>query len=228
MPPRKAKKPAPRPAGPAGVGAKSAQQAARREEILKAALAVFAEHGFEAARLDDVASRAGVAKGTLYLYFADKSALFQDLVRTAADPLIARLTALSAAPDVPAPMLLATFFEVFRTQVLATDRKLIIRLIIAEGPRFPELAAFYHTHVVSRGLALLRQVIARGVERGEIRSAALARFPQLVMAPAMIALLWDALFQKLEPIDIAEMFNAHLALITQTPPPTDPQRRPTP
>lgn len=198
---------------------KSAQQAARREEILKAGLAVFAEHGFEAARLDDVAKRAGVAKGTLYLYFKDKTALFEEIVRDAAAPLIERLTAISEAPDVPAPLLLATFLEMFRTQVLGTERKLILRLILAEGPRFPQIAQFYHREVVSRGMALMRTVIARGVARGEIRSAALEEFPQLIMAPALVALLWDGLFQKLEPIDFADMFGTYLSLVTQTPPP---------
>ncbi|MDX2205554.1 MAG: TetR/AcrR family transcriptional regulator [Hyphomicrobiaceae bacterium] len=207
---------------------RSAQQAARRDEILKAALAEFAAHGFEAARLDDVAKRAGVAKGTLYLYFADKTALFEELVRTAAAPVIERLADLSEAPDVPAPLLLATFFEVFRTQVLGTDRKLLLRLVLSEGPRFPEIAAFYHANVVSRGMALLRKVIARGVARGEIKNAALEQYPQLVMAPALVALVWDGLFQTLEPIDIAEMLKTHIDLLTQSPtrypPPTDPER----
>jgi AcrR family transcriptional regulator len=207
---------------------KSAQQAARREEILKAALAVFAEHGFEAARLDDVAKRAGVAKGTLYLYFKDKTALFEELVRTAASPIIERLSALSEAPDVPAPLLLSAFFEMFRTQVLGTDRKLLLRLVLAEGPRFPEIAAFYHANVVSRGMALMRKVIARGVDRGEIRSVALETFPQLIMAPALVALMWDALFQDLDPIDIGKMFNTYLALIQETPSPSDATRSPRP
>lgn len=196
---------------------KTAQQAARREEILSAALGVFAEHGFEAARLDDVAKRAGVAKGTLYLYFKDKTALFEEIVREAAAPLIERLGAMSEAPDVPAPLLLATFLEMFRSQVLDTDRKLILRLIIAEGPRFPQIAAFYHREVVSRGMVLLRKVIARGVSRGELRGDALERFPQLLMAPALAALLWDGLFQKHDPVDFKEMFAAHLSLITQSP-----------
>lgn len=225
MPPRKAKKPLPRP--PAAAGTPSPQQAARREEILKAALAVFAEHGFEAARLDDVAKRAGVAKGTLYLYFTDKTALFEAIVREAAAPIIERLASISEAPDVPAPLLLAAFFDMFRAQVLGTERKLVLRLILSEGPRFPPIAAFYHREVVSRGISLMRGVIARGVARGEIRSAALEQFPQLVMAPALVALLWDGLFQSLEPIDIAGMFDAYLALITQTSP-ADPERNPKP
>lgn len=199
---------------PRAAKARSAQQAARREEILKAGLGVFAEHGFEAARLDDVAQRAGVAKGTLYLYFTDKTALFEEIVRTAASPLIERLSAMSEAPDVPAPLVLTAFLELFRTEVLGTDRKLILRLILTEGPRFPHIAAFYHREVVSRGLAFLRKVIARGVARGELRPGALENFPQLVMAPALLALLWDGLFQKLEPIDIGGLFKAYLDLIT--------------
>ncbi len=212
---------------PRAAKARSAQQAARREEILNAGLSVFAEHGFEAARLDDVAQRAGVAKGTLYLYFTDKTALFEEIVRAAASPLIARLSAMSEAPDVPAPLVLAAFLEIFRTEVLGTDRKLILRLIMTEGPRFPHLAAFYHREVVSRGLAFMRLVIARGIARGELRASALEQFPQLVMAPALLALLWDSLFQTLDPIDIAGLFKAHLALLT-APDPAAAKRSPEP
>src|SRR5258708_16501064 len=73
---------------------------ARREAILKAALSVFAAHGFEAARLEDVAARAGVAKGTLYLYFRDKEALFEALVRSAVSPLLEHMDRIATAPDI--------------------------------------------------------------------------------------------------------------------------------
>src|SRR5215468_10034658 len=111
--------------------------AVRRQAILDAALDVFAERWFEEARLDDVAAQAGVAKGTLYLYFDDKEALFEEVVRSTAAPIVERLTALAAMAEVPFKDLLEALFKVFEKEVLGTRRKLLIRLIIAEGPRFP-------------------------------------------------------------------------------------------
>ena len=107
---------------------------------------------FAATRLDDVAKRAGVAKGTIYLHFKDKEALFEELIRTAIVPVVDRLTT-------PPPMTgsvrdaLEAFAMNFIREVATTRRADIIRLIIAEGPRFPAIADFYYREVISRGLA---------------------------------------------------------------------------
>jgi len=139
---------------------------ARRRAILEAALAEFAERGYAAARLDDVAARAGVAKGTLYLYFAHKEALFEQLIRSAVSPLIDRFAGLAAAADLSALEALDKFFDLFRTEVLGTDRKLLLRLIIAEGARFPAIAEFYYREVVAHGLTQAFQ--KRGLPRGSL------------------------------------------------------------
>jgi AcrR family transcriptional regulator len=182
---------------------------ARRQAILKAALQVFAEHGFEAARLDDVATRAGVAKGTLYLYFRDKEALFEALVRNAVSPLLAEMGRLAAAPQVPPAHALEAFFALFQKEVLGTERKLLLRLIIAEGPRFPAIAEFYYREVVSRGLALMRGLAARAAADGTFATAAPARFPQLVIAPLLVAVVWDGLFADIDPLDVSGLIEAH-------------------
>jgi AcrR family transcriptional regulator len=187
---------------------------ARRQAILKAALSVFAAHGFEAARLDDMAARAGVAKGTLYLYFRDKEALFEALIRDAIDPVLQRLQTVAAVPDMPLSRLLEALFSVFQTEMLGTERKLLVRLIIAEGPRFPAIAEFHYRNVVSRILPLIRSVAQRAVERGELRNDALARFPQLIAGPLLLAILWDAMFAKLEPLDVAGFLRAHREMLT--------------
>src|SRR5262245_8153531 len=108
---------------------------ARRQAILEAALTVFAAEGFAAARLDHVAEQAGVAKGTIYLHFRDKQDLFEQMVREAVSPVIARLEALAQLPDLPADTVLQSVFAVFRTEVLGTRRKDLLRLILTEGPR---------------------------------------------------------------------------------------------
>ncbi|MBX9590770.1 MAG: TetR/AcrR family transcriptional regulator [Hyphomonadaceae bacterium] len=185
----------------------------RREAILDAALAVFAEHGYEAARLDDMAARAGVAKGTLYLYFKDKEALFEALVRGAVSPIMGRLGEAAAAPGMTVASVLELFFAMFQKEVLGTRRKLVLRLVISEGPRFPALAEFYYREVVSQGLKMMRNVARHGVATGELSSEALARFPQLIVAPLLLATIWDGLFSKIDPLDVPGLLRAHRELL---------------
>ena len=94
-----------------------------------------------------------------------------------------------------------------------TQRGDIVRLIVAEGPRFPAVADFYYREVVSRGLAGMRALIELGIARGEIRHTGLARFPQIMVAPALIAVIWQSLFSRHAPLDAVEMFRVHLDLI---------------
>jgi AcrR family transcriptional regulator len=184
----------------------------RRQAIMEAALDEFIAQGYAATRLDDVAKHAGVAKGTIYLYFKDKQTLFEELVRTAIVPLVARLAALPpAAGSVRA--VLENFVASFVKEVVTTRRGAIIRLVMAEGPRFPDIADFYYREVVSRGLSAMRALIERGIASGEIRQAGLKEFPQIVAAPAMVAVIWQGLFGRLAPLDAAAMLRVHLDLI---------------
>ena len=130
--------------------------AERREAIIEAAMDEFIARGFAATRLDDVAKRAGVAKGTIYLHFKDKEALFEELIRTAIVPLVNRLAA--GPPPVGASVrdMVEGFARTFIHEVTTTRRGDIVRLIVAEGPRFPDIADFYYREVVSKGLAGMR------------------------------------------------------------------------
>lgn len=190
-----------------------AQRAAdRRQAILEAALDEFIEQGYAATRLDDVAGRAGVAKGTIYLHFKDKQALFEELVRTAIVPLVARLATLPAgAGSIRAA--LENFAASFVREVVTSRRGAIVRLVMAEGPRFPDIADFYYREVVARGLAAMSALIERGIASGEIRERGLKDFPQIVVAPAMVALIWQGLFGAHAPLDSAAMLRVHLDLI---------------
>lgn len=199
-------------------GRRKAGTTARRQAILDAALDVFAAHGFEAARLDDVATRAGVAKGTLYLYFRDKEALFEELIRSAVVPVLEGLShAAAAPPDVPIAQVLEGIFTLFEKEILGTKRKLLLRLIIAEGPRFPAIAQFYYREVVSKGLAAMRSVAQRAAERGDFPSDAVARFPQLIVAPLLVAVIWDGLFSNIDPLDVGGLLRAHRDVLTGQP-----------
>ena len=99
------------------------------------------------------------------------------------------------------------------TDVYGTRRKDVIRLIIAEGPRFPKLADFYYREVIARVLPAMRALLGRAVERGELADDALARFPQLLIAPALLAIIWNSLFERLAPLDVRDLMRAHLGLL---------------
>lgn len=186
---------------------------ARLQAILDAALDVFLDKGFAEARLDDVAARAGVAKGTIYLYVPSKQALFEALVQSGIGGALGAIEQKVLAPDMTAEEQFRALFDFLRQEVLGTRRLDIVRLFLREGSRFPELAEIYHREVISRGLALLRGIAERGVASGEFRSDEIVRFPQLAIAPGLMALIWTSLFQRLDPLDVAGMLDAHLALM---------------
>src|SRR5262245_58470781 len=193
-------------------GGRQARRDERRAAIIAAALEEFSARGFAAARLDDVAARAGVAKGTIYLYFHDKEHLFQELVRAMLRPLVG---AIEAAPmrDLPVRVVAEMIVDLFVKEIYGTRRRDVLRLILAEGPRFPKLAEFYYREVISRVLPLLRARLTLAVERGELASDALARFPQLLVAPGLMAIIWSSLFERFAPLDVKELMRAHLDLL---------------
>src|SRR4051794_7119858 len=191
---------------------RAARAAERRAAIVEAAMEEFIARGFAATRLDDIAQRAGVAKGTIYLHFKDKESMFEELVRTVIVPVVARLNALPP-PTGSVRDLVEVFANNFLTEVIGTRRGDLVRLIVAEGPRFPSVAEFYYREVVSRGMAGMRALIELGIARGEIREKDLARFPQILVAPAMIAVIWHGLFARHAPLDAQEMLRVHLDLI---------------
>jgi AcrR family transcriptional regulator len=191
-------------------GTREARSAARREAILAAALDEFSARGFEATRLDDVAKRA-VAKGTIYLYFRDKESLFQELIRATLAPIVGILEHLGTV-DVPVAVLSDRIVEMFVREVYETRRKDVIRLILSEGRRFPQIAEFYYREVLSRIIAAVRALLRRAAARGEV-PAGLVDFPQLIAAPGLIAIIWGGLFDRFEPLDVRAMMKTHVDLL---------------
>ena len=201
------------PASPKPASNRAERAAERRGAIIEAAMDEFSARGFAATRLDDVAKRAGVAKGTIYLHFKDKESMFEELIRTAIVPLLNRLDVGPPPPGGSVRDMIEGFVRTFIHEVTTTRRGDIVRLIVAEGPRFPAIADFYYREVVSKGLAGMRAAISLGIARGEIKHKDLAQFPQILIAPAMIAVIWQSLFSKHAPLDAIEMFRVHLDLI---------------
>jgi AcrR family transcriptional regulator len=187
----------------------------RRDAILAAALEEFSARGFAAARLDDVAARADVGKGTIYLHFRDKEALFQELVTSMLVPFIANLERVPSA-GLPIRTVLERLIDLFVREIYGTERRKLIRLIMTEGPRFPQLAEFHYHNVVKRAIAAMHVLLEAAHRRGELSNDALVRFPQLVIAPGIMAIVWSGLFDRFAPLDLAALMQAHLDLIFGT------------
>ena len=205
------KRPAPRRA-PAR---KEEERQAKLQAILDAALDVFLEKGFTEARLEDVVARAGVGKGTIYLYVRSKQALLETLIRSGIGGPIGAIEQRVLSLEAPAEAKLRALFSFLRKEILGTRRMDIVRLVLTEAGRFPELAEIYHREVVGTGMRLLRGIAEQGIATGEFQSDALVRFPQLAVAPGVLALLWTAFFQRLDPLDVEGMLETHLALMVR-------------
>jgi len=179
--------------------------------IRAAALDEFVEKGFAAARLDSIAERAGVAKGTIYLYFDKKESLFEEAVRAVIGPMIARFEALAGAREENAEAILRQMVRTLYQEVITDPKKRsLLRLMISQGPRFPPLLRFYHDEVVARSMDALKQVLAYGVERGEFARSPALDYPQILVGPALTAAIWTILFEDIDPIELDAFCEAHL------------------
>ena len=187
------------------------QKAQRQEAILAAAFDVFAAHGYEAARVDDVARRAGIAKGTIYLYFRDKERLFQSVVRNLipkrADVVV------KALPGPPRKVLRALLSQMYMNVVRNEKVRAILRMLVAECARFPQLAEIYHREIVVPGMKAMRQALNGGIAAGSFRKTAAVEFPQIIVAPALVAMMWQLLFAKSHPLDLDAYVKAHVDLV---------------
>lgn len=189
------------------------RKAARPGEIMEAGLAEFATRGFEATRMEDVARRAGVAKGTVFLYFPTKEALFEAALRSRLAPVLEGVEAAVDAYPGPTFDLLRMLVDHVHTGLVATDAGAVMRMILAEGPRFPALLETYHRESIARATALLRRIVERGVARGEFRPGAATDLPMVLMAPALMAALWRQTFDHLAPIEPGRFRAAHLEML---------------
>ncbi len=203
---------------------------ARPAELLAAALEMFVERGYAGTRLDDVAARAGVSKGTLYLYYANKEELFKAVVRVG---LVSSLTRARGRVDNAAGTsveLLRAFIRGWWEQVGATSHSGIQKLMIAEAANFPEIARFYIEEVLLPGQATMARIIERGIERGEFRTVDPAQVAHLMAAPFLMISVWRHGFGHAMRGEFPSLSNApalletHIEMLTRglaaNPPPT--------
>ncbi len=189
------------------------QKEAKRLALIDAALAVFSRVGFAAAKIDDVAEEAGVSKGTVYLYFESKEKLFEGMVKAKMVPMLDDVEMVMAQSTKTATERLRAHMTFFYQKVLDSDRRQIMRLIMSEGPNFPHLAEFYHANILSRGQAMINEILQHGVKSGEFRNMDGHGLMQNVVAGALVAGIWKLVFDQFQPIDMDAYFETHLDLI---------------
>src|ERR1700758_2565564 len=158
------------------------RKAERPKEIVEAAFEEFSRNGYAATTLDQVAERAGVTKGTIYVYFENKEPLFISMVRELTKATLDTVHEMFERHEgSTADLLRAQFSFIYEHIVEDRRRREVLRMLIAEASRFPELADRYHAEILGPCVQLLRGAIQRGVERGEIRPSAVVDCPQVIM-----------------------------------------------
>ncbi len=184
---------------------------ARPGEIVQAALDVFAEKGFAGAKLDEIAAKAGISKGALYLYFETKEDIFRAVVREAVAPNLDLVEAMLAQATIPFPDLLR--LAVARiVMVIGTSRLgAVAKLVVGESRNFPELAKVWHDEVVSRALGAMTGALARAQERGEIRPGDPRLQAFSIVGPVLMGVIWQETFTPVgaPPVDLEALALQH-------------------
>jgi len=186
---------------------------ARPAEIAEAALEAFAETGYAATTVEDVAKRAGVSKGLLYLYFKTKEELFKAVIRNFISPRVDKLIDTIESSELSAEEFLRGPFLDFAKSLPKSPVRILLRLMIAEGPKHPDLIKWYWDSVVSRGLSALRTLVERGVKQGEFLPTAVSEFPHLFITPVVFSALWSQLFERHSKLDTDRLIETHLDFV---------------
>ena len=183
----------------------------RPREICAAALELFAERGFAGTRVDDIAARAGVSKGTLYLYFKDKEEIFGAVVRNTVAPNIAMIRDSVAASDVPFRLLVQSLLERFVDMTERLPIGAVAKIVIGESRNFPELAKVYHDLVVSEAIAIVSGLIRKAQAKGDVRPGDPRLYAMTLIGPMLMALLWRETFEPIgaEKVDLAALARQH-------------------
>jgi len=196
------------------VDSRRRRKAERPGEILEAAFLQFSRNGYAATTLDQIAERAGVTKGTIYVYFDNKEHLFISMVRELTKATLDTVHDMFERHEGSTASLLRELFG-FIYQHIVEDRRRreVARMLIAEAGRFPALADRYYEEIHRPCLGMLERVIQRGIDRGEIRPSAVADCPQVIIAPIALVDLWIMMYDDRQPLDLKRYFEAHVELV---------------
>jgi AcrR family transcriptional regulator len=189
------------------------RKAERPQEILEAAFHEFSRNGYAQTTLDQIAERAGVTKGTIYVYFESKEHLFFTMVRDLTKVKFDAIEDMFHRHEGSTVELLRTQFSyIYRDIVEDHRRREVVRMLIAEAPRFPALVDRYYEEIHRPCVELLKQAIQRGIDSGEIRPSAVTECPLVIIAPIALLDVWMMMFGERYPLDMKSYFNAHLEL----------------
>jgi AcrR family transcriptional regulator len=182
----------------------------RPQEILAAAFKEFAANGYAASRVEDVAERGGIAKGTIYLYFKDKEGLFRAVVRSMIRPVFDQLIPFVENFSGSAEALLSELQARHYAHVVKNAKaRAILRLLIAEGGKFPQLSDIFYREIIEPGVTALRQVLEKGEASGEFRKTKVKDFPQMLVAPGLLAVMWKLILGARYSLDLDSYMSAH-------------------
>jgi len=196
------------------VDARRRRKAERPGEILEAAFTEFARNGYAATTLDQIAERAGVTKGTIYVYFENKEHLFISMVRELTKATLDTVHGMFERHEgSTASLLRAVFGFIYQHIVEDRRRREVARMLIAEAGRFPALADRYYEEIHRPCLDMLTRVIRRGIDRGEIPPSAVVDCPQVIIAPIALVDLWIMMYDDRQPLDLKRYFEAHVELV---------------
>jgi len=182
----------------------------RPAEIAEAALTTFAEKGYAATRVDDVAKRAGVSKGLLYLYFKTKEELFKAVIRDFVAPKVTELSNVVDKSELSAEEFIRGPFLTMLKSLPDSPVRVVVRLMYAEGHKHPDLVAFYWGNVVAPAIEMMKTLLTKGVANGEFRHSAVNDFPQLLVSPVIFSLVWNQVFGAHQRLDTDRLIETHI------------------
>ena len=200
------------------------RKAARPDEIVAAALEIFSEKGFAAARLDDIAARAGVSKGAIYLYFATKEDIFRAVIAQAVLPNVGQIRQLAAAHPGPFSDLARGLAALAPTLLARSELGGVIKMVVGEARNFPEIARMWHDQVIDPALGALSEAIGAAQARGEVRPGDSRLYALGLIGPLLAGVIWRETFTPVgaEPFDLPTLARQHFetALRGMSPDPT--------
>jgi AcrR family transcriptional regulator len=188
---------------------------ARPADIVAAALNVFAEKGFAGARTEEIARRAGISKGALYLYFDGKEALFRAVVRDVVVPNVEVIRATLLGADLPFADLLRLFLPKFAEMAAAAPIGAVAKIVVGESRNFPELAKVWHDDVIEKAVRVIAETVDRAQAKGEVRPGDPRTHAFSIMGPMLIGVLWCETFTPVggATIDLAAIARQHVETV---------------
>jgi AcrR family transcriptional regulator len=190
------------------------RKAERPQEIIEAAFTEFSRNGYATTTLDQIAERAGVTKGTIYVYFENKEHLFISMVRELMKVALDTIEDMFERHEGSTADLLREQFSFIYRHIVEDHRKrAVMRLLIAEGPRFPALTDRYHQEILKPCMEVMERAIHRGIDRGEIPRSAVTNCPMVIIAPIALVDVWMMMFEDRYPLDLKSYFDAHIDLV---------------